>query len=57
MIYTLIFKDLAIKDAGEIYIWYEDKGEKLSDQFIDELESCIEKIRLHPMAFQRKSGN
>jgi toxin ParE1/3/4 len=51
MTYVLKVQNEAVLDIQEAYEWYEKKRAGLGDEFIAEIEYCLEKITANPQYY------
>ncbi len=42
----------AVADAGEAYLWYEERRPGLGQEFLDCVDACVEIIRRNPELFE-----
>src|ERR1700744_1146386 len=55
--YPLIIKPEAIEMAKEAYEWYNEQQPGLGDLFLNELESCLDKLESWPLAYSKIKKN
>lgn len=48
----ITFTDDAKADIANAFEWFENKQPELGDRFLNNLDNCIESIKLHPKAHQ-----
>ena len=51
MSYRLIFQTGSEYDINDAYYWYESQLKGLGDDFLDEVSSCLHKLKTHPQLF------
>ncbi len=51
--YRLLLKPRAIKMTQDAYDWYEERQDGLGELFLQELESCYDKLEAWPAAYTK----
>lgn len=51
MTHTLLVRPDAELDMLEAYAWYEDRKPGLGAEFLGAVDTCLEAIRRHPLAY------
>ncbi|MFD2145568.1 type II toxin-antitoxin system RelE/ParE family toxin [Mucilaginibacter antarcticus] len=49
--HKILIKPRAIKMAQDVYNWYEERQSGLGELFLQELESCYDKLEAWPSAY------
>jgi len=49
--FKLIFQDKSLDEVAEAYQWYEGQLQGLGEDFIEELENILQKLRHNPQYF------
>lgn len=55
--YNLSLRPSAKDDIQDIVDYYDEVSVRLADDFLNELDDCIEKIRKMPKAYQKRFHN
>ena len=55
--YHLILKPWAVLMTKEAYEWYEKQKQGLGEEFLEELDSCYDKLQAHPEYFGKIRKN
>lgn len=56
MVYSVIIKTLAEEDITEIVKWYIEKSEQLTKELLENIDHCLNALKMNPKHFQKKYG-
>lgn len=53
MSHKIVLRRLCYEDLSESILWYSDKANNLGEEFLEEVENCLNRIKVNPNAYTK----